>query len=312
MLTAAQQGPPDDQPYRWAARDRRASGEGEPTVAYRPSDQALYAQLADTLRDQITSGALPPGSVLPSETELMTEYGVSRPTARAAFTALRNQGLITVIHGKGSFVRRLDTLPTHTHPRTITRTPAPRPRGGRRTTKKAPTQRWAYTDTDTDTERWTVVAEPEQSRADATPTLALALVVPQRAPLFVYDRLLVDPTGRRLAHRLYLPLAICAEVPALDTDPFPAPDELYTLLGAHYGELAWTEHVRTRMPTPQEVTTLRIPDNAPLLITQRITHTTSGRALALEETRLSGDDTQLTYTLTAITQDTSTDRAPLS
>ncbi len=240
----------------------------------------------------------------------MTEYGVSRPTARAAFTALRNQGLITVIHGKGSFVRRLDTLPTHTHTRTITRTPAPRPRGGRRTTKTTPAQRWAYTDADT--ERWTVVREPEQSRAEATSTLALALVVPQRAPLFVSDRLLTDPTERRLAHRLYLPLAICAEVPALEADPFQARDDLYTLLGVHYGELAWTEHVRTRMPTPQEVTTLRIPDNAPLLITQRITHTTSGRPLALEETRLSGDDTQLTYTLTATTPDTSTDRAPLS
>ncbi len=116
----------------------------------------------------------------------------------------------------------------------------------------------------------------EQSRTDATPTLALALVVPQRAPLFVSDRLLADPTGRRLAHRLYLPLAVCAEVPALDTDPFPTPDELYTLLSAHYGELAWTEHVRTRMPAPQEVTTLLIPDNAPLLITQRITHITDG------------------------------------
>ena len=56
----------------------------------------------------------------------------------------------------------------------------------------------------------------------------------------------------------------------------------------------------------------RAPDNAPLLITQRITHTTDGRPLALEETRLSGDDTQLTYTLTAITQDISTDRAALS
>jgi hypothetical protein len=33
------------------------------------------------------------------------------------------------------------------------------------------------------------------------------------------------------------------------------------------------------------------------LITQRITHTTGGRALALVEARLSGDDTQLTYTL---------------
>lgn len=258
-------------------------------MAYRPQDQALYAQLADTLRDRITSGALPPGSVLPSETELMTEYGISRPTARAAFTALRNQGLITVIHGKGSFVRRLDTVATHTHPRTITATP---------------TQRWAYTDAATDAGRWTVVDEPERSRTDATSTLALSLVVPQRAPLFVYDRVLADPTGRRVAHRLYLPLAICVEVPPLETDPFRVPYELYTLLGAHYGELHWTEHVRTRMPTPNEVTTLRTPNNAPLMVTHRITHTTTGRPLALEETRLSGEDAQLTYTLTA-TPDTS-------
>lgn len=274
-------------------------------MAYRPQDQALYAQLADTLRDRITSGALPPGSVLPSETELMTEYGISRPTARAAFTALRNQGLITVIHGKGSFVRRLDTVATHTHPRTVTATPAPTPRarGGRRGTTAAPPQRWAYTDAATDARRWAVVDEPERSRTDATPTLALSLVVPQRAPLFVYDRVLADPTGQRIAHRLYLPLAICIEVPPLETDPFRAPDELYTLLGAHYGELHWTEHVRTRMPTPSEVTTLRTPNNAPLLVTHRITHTTTGRPLALEETRLSGEDAQLTYTLTATTPD---------
>jgi GntR family transcriptional regulator len=270
-------------------------------VAYRPQDQALYVQLADTLRDRITSGALPPGSVLPSETELMTEYGISRPTARAAFTALRNQGLITVIHGKGSFVRRLDAVAIHTI--TATPAPTPRPRGGRRATTTAPPPRWAYTETDTT--RWTVVDEPERSRTDATPTLALSLVIPQRAPLFVYDRTLADPTGRRVAHRLYLPLAICVEVPALEADPFRAPAELYTLLGAHYGELHWTEHVRTRMPTPGEVTTLRTPNNAPLLVIHRITHTTTGRPLALEETRLSGEDAQLTYTLTATTPNTS-------
>jgi GntR family transcriptional regulator len=279
-------------------------------VAYRPQDQALYVQLADTLRDRITSGALPPGSVLPSETELMTEYGVSRPTARAAFTALRNQGLITVIHGKGSFVRRLDTLPTHTHPRTIAATPPPRARSGRRTTKTTPDQRWVYTDTDTT--QWTVVGEPQRSRTDATPTLALALVVPQHAPLFVYDRVLADPTGRRVAHRVYLPLAICADVPALETDPFHAPGELYTLLGAHYGALHWTEHVQTRMPTPSEVTALGVPNNAPLLVTQRITHAIGGRPLALEETRLSGEDTQLTYTLTANTPNAHTDSTSLS
>ncbi len=76
-----------------------------------------------------------------------------------------------------------------------------------------------------------MLGQPEQSRVvDAIPTLALALVVPQHVPLFGYDRLLVDPVGRRLAHRLYLSLAICAEAPALGTDPF-----VYTLLDARYG-----------------------------------------------------------------------------
>lgn len=276
-------------------------------MAYRAHDQAMYTQLADTLRDKINSGALPPGSVLPSETELMTAYGVSRPTARAAFQALRNQGLITVIHGKGSFVRRLDALPTHTHTRTITCTPAPpddAKRAGRRTTKTNPARRWAYTDTDTG--RWTVLDQPRHSRTDATPTLALALVIAEREPLFVCDRLLGDPvTGQRLAHRLYLPFAVCVEVPALEADPFPDPEQLYTLLDTHYGELRWTEHVRARMPTPDETTTLHTPNNAPLLITQRITHAPGGRPLALEQTRLTAEDTQLTYTLTAATRNAS-------
>ncbi len=65
-----------------------------------------------TLREQITSGALPPGSPLPSEAEMKATYGISRPTARAAINALRAEGIVTVLHGKGSFVRHADTL-TH-------------------------------------------------------------------------------------------------------------------------------------------------------------------------------------------------------
>lgn len=275
-------------------------------MAYRQRDRALYTQLADTLRDQITTGALPPGSVLPSETQLMQEYRVSRPTARAAFLALRNQGLITVIHGKGSFVRRSDTQPARTHPRVISRAPASAAtRGARGSTPQ--TRRWAYTDSGS--ERWRMLGEWERSRTDATAALALALVVPEHAPLFVADRLLADPTGQRLAHRLYLPFAVCAEVPALETDPYRDPSDLYTLLGAHYGELGWTECVRARMPTPQEVADLHTPDNAPLLVTYRTTHTPDRRPLALEETRVSADDTQLTYTLTASTPDTNTEGA---
>ncbi len=135
-------------------------------------------------------------------------------------------------------------------------------------------------------------------------SLALLLVIAEREPLFVYDRLLADRAGRRRTHCLYLPLAICTEVPALANDPFRDPDDLYTVLGEHYGELSWTEHVHARMPVPDEITSLKTPDNAPILVTRRVTRTPDGRPLALEETRLSADDTQLTYTLTADTRDT--------
>ena len=269
-------------------------------MAYIQRGQALYTQLANALREQITTGALPPGSPLPSEAEMKTTYGVSRPTARAAINALRAEGIVTVIHGKGSFVRHATPLTLHTHHRVITRIPTPAARGRRRgatTTAHAP--RWTYPDTG----GRTVIGEPDRYRTTATPTLALALVIPEHTPLFVYHRIL-EQDARRMTHRLYLPLPVCNEVPALETDPFRAPGDLYTLLDAHYGQLRWTEHVRAHMPTPDDIDALRLPDATPLLLTQRTTHTTTDRPLALEETRWSADGTQLTYTLTPTTQDT--------
>ncbi|MGC9667100.1 GntR family transcriptional regulator [Planosporangium sp. 12N6] len=64
----------------------------------------LYEQLADVLGEQIRSGALAPGQLLPSEPYLMGEHGVSRGTVRAAMRLLRERGLIVTRPGKGSFV----------------------------------------------------------------------------------------------------------------------------------------------------------------------------------------------------------------
>ncbi len=63
-------------------------------------------QIADELRGRITSGDLPPGARLPSITTLMQEYGVARNTARRALAILVDEGLIEIVHGWGSFVRK--------------------------------------------------------------------------------------------------------------------------------------------------------------------------------------------------------------
>jgi GntR family transcriptional regulator len=68
------------------------------------AQQPLYQQIADDLREQIESGALPPGSQLPTEDELRRRYSASRNTVRDAITRLKGQGLIQTRAGQGTFV----------------------------------------------------------------------------------------------------------------------------------------------------------------------------------------------------------------
>jgi len=63
-------------------------------------------QIANELRQRITSGDLPAGARLPSIMSLMQEYGVARNTARRALAILEDEGLIEIVHGWGSFVRK--------------------------------------------------------------------------------------------------------------------------------------------------------------------------------------------------------------
>ncbi len=63
-----------------------------------------YAQIAQYLREQIKIGNLPPGSLLPSETELCNAFKVSRIVARQALQELEYEGLVYRQRGKGTFV----------------------------------------------------------------------------------------------------------------------------------------------------------------------------------------------------------------
>jgi DNA-binding GntR family transcriptional regulator len=65
-----------------------------------------HQHIADDLRRQIASGVYPPGSRLPSETELATLCGVSRGTIRQAITALQLEGLVDSRQGARRIVLR--------------------------------------------------------------------------------------------------------------------------------------------------------------------------------------------------------------
>lgn len=71
----------------------------------RDSDRPAFKQLADLLRARISSGELPPGSRLPSETTLSQETGLSRNTVRESARLLAAEGLVVIDPPHGTYVR---------------------------------------------------------------------------------------------------------------------------------------------------------------------------------------------------------------
>ena len=64
----------------------------------------LYHQLKLALEEDIKRGTYKPGDRLPSEPELIRQYGISRITVRQALDDLETEGLIVRRHGKGTYV----------------------------------------------------------------------------------------------------------------------------------------------------------------------------------------------------------------
>jgi DNA-binding GntR family transcriptional regulator len=63
-----------------------------------------YMRAADDIAARIASGELAPGARLRSERDLAEHYGVSYGTIRRAMQVLRDRGLISTVHGRGTFV----------------------------------------------------------------------------------------------------------------------------------------------------------------------------------------------------------------
>ncbi|WP_230352108.1 GntR family transcriptional regulator [Lelliottia sp. WAP21] len=68
-------------------------------------NKPMYRQIADALREKISSGALKPGDALPTESSLQETYGVSRVTVRQALKRLTDEQIIESIQGSGSYVK---------------------------------------------------------------------------------------------------------------------------------------------------------------------------------------------------------------
>lgn len=82
-------------------------GQNFPARATKPEIVPKYIRIRDWLMEHILSSGLLRGDKLPSESDLIRRFDVSRVTVRQALDALRADGVIESHHGKGWFLRRV-------------------------------------------------------------------------------------------------------------------------------------------------------------------------------------------------------------
>ena len=236
------------------------------------SDRAVFRQIADRLREAIDKGRFKEGAKLPSESELVEHFGVSRMTVRNALSVLQGEGLVHSEHGKGVFVR-------------------PRP-----PVRRLASDRFARRHRDQGKSAFTVEAEAAGSRPEVdnlqvkeerpTRDIATRLGEPRKV-LARRRRYLLDGRPVEFAAS-FLPLDIARDTPIVQ--PNPGPGGIYARLEELGHRLDhFDEEVRARMPTPAEVKTLHLAAGVPVIHLVRTAYDTEGRAVEVCDTVMAAD-----------------------
>ena len=79
------------------------------SINYR-DPRPIYEQIQSELRRLMLTGALPPGSRLPSGRELAGQLAIYPNTIQRAYRELEADGYILSVAGKGSFVAQVDQI----------------------------------------------------------------------------------------------------------------------------------------------------------------------------------------------------------
>lgn len=235
------------------------------------SDRPAYNQVAEHLRQRIYSGDLAPGDKLPSEAGLIKQFDVSRVTARGAIKDLQAEGLIVTRQGKGSFVR--DREATRRLPATRYQEEAEFAAG--RVAEPATSYGFDWAKS---RDRYRVDASFRETRAPGR--VAELFGIPASEP--VLERRLVFHVDDRPEQVItsYLPADLVRGTPVADPDREPWPGgTIAQLASLGVTVAAIEESVRSRMPTPEEASTLRLAPGVPLLVVTRRTIADDGRAV---------------------------------
>lgn len=72
------------------------------------SMQPIYEQIVEQMKAEILKGTLVPDTMLPSVRTLSKDLRISALTVKKAYDALEQEGFVVTVHGKGSFVSRVN------------------------------------------------------------------------------------------------------------------------------------------------------------------------------------------------------------
>jgi GntR family transcriptional regulator len=239
-------------------------------------------QIAAQLREQITSGELGPGALLPSEPELAQEHDVSRQTARAALQILEREGLVVVRPRRGRLVRsqqrlqwRLSEfeLPDHT--------------------------------TLGSSDAWETDIEA-QGHDPTRQDLEVEIITP---PPDIARRLKLDPQTDRCVVRRRV--RYIDGKPAITSDDYfdeaivrgtelAAPEDTTRediLKEAGYEQVYDVDEIITRMPTPEDTRRLNIAPGTPVAELTRTAYTAEHRPVRVMISIVPGDTLILQYTV---------------
>jgi GntR family transcriptional regulator len=248
------------------------------------SDRPAYKQIADSLRTAIRSGELAPGARLPSEAELIRDFGVAQGTVRNALNLLRTEGLLYSEQGRGVFVRARPSIRRVASDRFLRR---------HREQGKA-----AY------------VAESEAQ--GVRPEVEVRQVGPGSAPEAVAERLGLPSDSKVLVRSRrylsdghptelatsYIPWSIAEGTPM--TEPNPGPGGIYARIEeAGYRLDKFREEVTSRMPTPEEARSLLLTPGVPVMTLVRTALAEDGTPVEVCDTVMTADLYVLEYELPA-------------
>ena len=68
----------------------------------------VYEQLIDQIKQEIISGTMQEGEVLPSVRGFANELKISALTVKKAYDRLEEEGFVVTVHGKGTYVAATD------------------------------------------------------------------------------------------------------------------------------------------------------------------------------------------------------------